>query len=66
MRQELVDLIQRMTVRENVVNSDDSISWQAHCEAELLDDKTLVDELDAYLDQKPKKGIAVGGLFHNR
>lgn len=55
MRQELVDLIQRMTVRENVVNSDDSISWQAHREAELLDDKTLVDELDAYLDQKPKK-----------
>lgn len=55
MRQELVELIQRMTVRQNAVSSDDSISWHAHREAELLFDKTLVDELDAYLDQKPKK-----------
>lgn len=53
MRQDLADLIQRMTTREEIVNSDDSISWQAHREAELLEDQTLVDELDTYLDQKP-------------
>lgn len=55
MRQDLVDLIQRMTAREKVANSDNSISWQAHREAELLADKTLIDELDAYLDQKPER-----------
>lgn len=55
MRQELVNLIQRITVREKLVNSDESISWQAYREAELLDDKTLVDELDAYLHQKPER-----------
>ena len=54
MRQDLVDLIQRMTAREKVVNSDESTSWQAYREAELLDDKTLVDEVDAYLDQNPE------------
>lgn len=55
MRQELIELIQRMTVRQDVASSGDSISWQAHREAELLADKTLIGELDAYLGQKPKK-----------
>ncbi|CAM2146219.1 HEAT repeat domain-containing protein [Pararobbsia alpina] len=55
MRQELLELIQRMTAQQDVVSSDDSISWQAHREAELLADMPLVDELDAYLGQKPQK-----------
>jgi len=55
MRQELLELIQRMTVHQDVVSSSDSISWQAHREAEMLADMPLVDELDAYLGQRPKK-----------
>lgn len=55
MRQELVDLIQRIAVREPLVNSDDSISWHALREAEKLDDESLVVEIDAYLAQKPRK-----------
>lgn len=63
MRQELVDLIRRMTVRQDVVNSDESISWQAHREAELLDDTSIVDELDAYLDQKPERDKRSAAYF---
>ena len=55
MRPELLELIQRMTVHQDVVSSSDSISWQAHREAEMLADMPLVDELDAYLGQRPKK-----------
>jgi len=55
MRPELLELIQRMTVHQDVVSSGDSISWQAHREAEMLADMPLVDELDAYLGQRPKK-----------
>ncbi|OXJ14530.1 hypothetical protein CFB39_25705 [Burkholderia sp. AU6039] len=55
MRQALLELIQRMTDRQDFVSSDDSISWQAHREAELLGDMSLVDELDVFLGQKPKK-----------
>jgi HEAT repeat protein len=63
MRQDLVDLIQRMTARDKVVNSDESISRQAYREAELLDDKTLVDELDAYLDQNPEREQRLAAYF---
>ncbi|KWC32124.1 hypothetical protein WL48_21595 [Burkholderia ubonensis] len=63
MRQELVELIQRMTVHQNATSSDDSIPWQAHCEAELLTDTTLVDELGEYLNQKPKKEQRAAAYF---
>lgn len=55
MRQYLLELIQRMTVHEDMVNSRDSISWQAHREAELLADISMLDELDAYLSQHSSK-----------
>lgn len=54
MRQELLDLLRRMTVKQRV-SSADSISWHAHREAELLADLSLVDELDAFLGQTPHK-----------
>lgn len=62
MRQELLELIQRMTVQQKV-NSDDSISWHAHREAELLADMTMVDELDAFLGQTPKKDQRSAACF---
>jgi HEAT repeat protein len=55
MRQELLELIQRMTVKEGVDSSNESIAWQAYREAEQLADMRLVDELDANLTQKPQK-----------
>ncbi|WP_028206416.1 HEAT repeat domain-containing protein [Paraburkholderia nodosa] len=63
MRQELVELIQRMTRRNDVTSSDNSTSWQAHREAELLADETLVDELIAYLDEKPTKDHRSAAYF---
>jgi len=63
MQQELLELIQQMTAQQDVVSSGDSISWQAHREAELLSDMTLVDELDAYLGQKPKKERRAAAYF---
>ncbi|MEM5450767.1 HEAT repeat domain-containing protein [Paraburkholderia sp. BR10936] len=54
MRQELLELIQRMTAQQEI-SSNDSVSWQAYREAELLADMTLVDELDAFLAQKQRK-----------
>lgn len=52
LRDRLADLIERMTVREAVTSSDDSISWHAHREAEQLEDASMIDELVAYLGQK--------------
>ncbi|WP_061540340.1 HEAT repeat domain-containing protein [Collimonas fungivorans] len=63
MRHELVDLIERMTVREKIINSGDSISWHAYREAERLDDKSMVDELDEYLAQKPTKDQRSAAYF---
>ena len=55
MNKYLVDLIERMTVREQCVNSNESISWQAHREAEKLVDASLISELRDLLEQRPKK-----------
>lgn len=63
MRQDLVELIERMIVREGTVNSKDSMSWHAYRAAEQLDDKSLVDELDAYLAQKPTKEQRAAAYF---
>ncbi|MPV65388.1 HEAT repeat domain-containing protein [Burkholderia sp. BE17] len=62
MRQELLELIHRMTVQQKL-GSDDSISWHAHREAELLADMTLVDELDAFLGQAPNKDQRSAAYF---
>ena len=48
----LSDLIARMTVKETYANSEDSISWHAHREAETLADAWMVDELVAYLPKE--------------
>ena len=55
MQEKLVELIKRMTVREDVKNSEDSISWHAHREAEKLVDEAMAEELREFLNQKPKK-----------
>lgn len=40
-----VDLIARMALPEQNVNSDESVSWHAHREAETLSDTSVIDEL---------------------
>lgn len=49
MRPALVDLIARMTLPERHGNSEDSIPWHAHREAEKLSDASIVDELAEYV-----------------
>jgi hypothetical protein len=51
----LTDLIARMTVKETYANSDDSIGWHAHREAETLADAWMVDELADYLPKERDK-----------
>jgi hypothetical protein len=54
MRQNLKSLIEKMSVVEKPsTNSDSSIAWRAHREAELLRDPSLVDELAGYLATTP-------------
>ena len=48
MREALLSLVARMTIWEPHVNSDVSISWHAHREAETLTDPSMVDELAEY------------------
>src|SRR5579863_958309 len=53
MREALVALIARMTTPEpRLINSDDSVSWKAHREAEMLMDPLMVDELAGYLQHE--------------
>ncbi|MDQ2731882.1 MAG: HEAT repeat domain-containing protein [Armatimonadota bacterium] len=54
-RPELWDLIERMTVKEDRVNSADSVSWHAYRDAEKLNDLSLIPEIEAYLQQKPPR-----------
>jgi len=56
LRKSLADLIDRMNRNEPVLNSDDSISWHAHRDAERLSDRMMVDELAEYVaGEKDKK-----------
>lgn len=56
MRQTLVDLIARMEMSEPpCLNSEDSISWKAHREAETLADPSMVEELAQYLRHESSK-----------
>lgn len=52
MNSDLEDLIERMTTREQVKSSNESASWHAYREAEMLDSFAVVDELDAYLAKR--------------
>jgi HEAT repeat protein len=49
MRADLRDLLDRMTTKEVVINSEQSTSWKALREAERLNDETLLDELAALI-----------------
>lgn len=53
MRTHLVELLERLTALERGVNSDESVSWHAHRQAEQLRDLSLVGELDAFLTSNP-------------
>ena len=55
MRRELVDLIECMSLRDASMNSENSISWHAHREAEQLADISMIDELKSFLVEKPSK-----------
>lgn len=64
MRKAFVDLIERMTRHETrCLNSDDSISWKAHREAETLADPSMVDELAEYLQNETNKDRRKSGYF---
>lgn len=63
MREQLRSLIERMTRSEPGVNSADSVSWHAHREAEKLDDPSIVQELDAYLRERPAKAERAAAYF---
>jgi HEAT repeat protein len=53
MRTYLIDLLERLAAQEPAVNSDDSVAWHAHREAEQLCDLSLVGDLDAFLNSDP-------------
>lgn len=55
MRDQLLDLINRMCFAESVANSAESVSWRAHREAEALCDPALVIELQDFLAEKITK-----------
>lgn len=63
MRATLTELIERMTRSEEVTDSRNSVSWQAHREAERLTDVALIDELQGFLVQKPKKDERTAAYF---
>jgi HEAT repeat protein len=62
MRTSLVDLIARMTVRDENVNSDQS-SWHAHREAEALSDAYLINELAEYVQRESKQDCRRAAYF---
>lgn len=45
------------------MSSADSVSWHAHREAEKMDDPSIVQELDAYLREKPAKAERAAAYF---
>lgn len=55
LRDDLVDLLDRMSIDEPLCDSDDSISWHAHREAEELKDLSMIDELATYARQERNK-----------
>jgi|SRR5215469_4501086 len=63
MRASLIDLIARMTVLEGNVNSDQSVSWHAHREAEALSDASLIIELAEYVRHESKQDSGKAAYF---
>lgn len=64
MRAHLRNLIKRMTRSEpTVMNSADSVSWHAYREAENIDEPSVIEELDAYLREKPAKADRAAAYF---
>jgi HEAT repeats len=56
MREPLVDLIAQMTAKEpRCIKSDESVSWHAHREAELLADASMVEDLADYVRHESNK-----------
>jgi hypothetical protein len=66
MQTSLVDLIARMTVRDGTVNSDQSVSWDAHREAETLSDASLINELVEYVQHESKQDLRRAAYFYFR
>jgi len=52
-----------MTVREGNINSDESISWHAHREAEALSDASLISELAEYVQRESKQDSRKAAYF---
>jgi hypothetical protein len=53
MQEYILELIARMTATEDrCLNSDDSVAWHAHREAETLSDSSTVDELAEYVNEE--------------
>jgi HEAT repeat protein len=52
-----------MTVRDGNVNSDQSVSWHAHREAEALSDASLINELAGYVQHEPKQDCRRAAYF---
>lgn len=63
MRTYLQDLISRMTLREKVKNSEESVSWHAYREAESLQELSAIQELDAFLRGGPSKAERSAAYF---
>lgn len=63
MRPELADLIDRMSIDEPVMNSDESVSWHAFREAEQLADPELLAELAVALDGEPSQRMRQALVF---
>ena len=63
MRSALIDLIARMTVREGNINSDQSVAWHAHREAEALSDASLIGELADYVQRESKQDSRRAAYF---
>jgi len=60
----LADLIRRMaTVEPSPTNSEESISWHAHREAEALNDTSMLEELRSVLPSKRETGERSAAYF---
>ena len=63
MRPYLIDLLERLAIQEPAMNSDDSVAWHAHREAEQLSDLSLVEDVDAFLTSNPPRRERAAAYF---
>jgi HEAT repeat protein len=59
----LRDLLNRMTVEEVVANSDQSVAWHAHREAERLADEKIIDEIGCLIGASKSKAERSAAYF---